>query len=79
MEAQVADDWSTFVDSCNEAILLADEIIENEELSGGHNFAESVKEKVEGMKKWATEKEHATERMFTSAENILGGLERWLD
>lgn len=42
------------------------------------DFAESVREKVTGMKSWMVEHRRVTEKMITALQNIRGGVDRWL-
>jgi len=67
-------DWSDFVDLCDDEILRAEDIPE-----AGHDFAMSVTDKLKGMKKWAEENEHATEKMWGAAERMRGGIGKWLN
>jgi hypothetical protein len=41
-------------------------------------FADSVREKVTGMKAWMEEHQRVTEKMVTALQNIRGGVDRWL-
>jgi hypothetical protein len=63
-----------------EAIEYAAEIlIDLEDLpERADDFAESVREKVAGMKSWMVEHRRVTEKMIIALQNIRGGVDRWL-
>lgn len=42
-------------------------------------FAESVETKVSSMKAWIEDKNHVTEKMQSSLENMLSGTNKWLN
>ena len=74
----MADPWMNFVDSCQEALDLSDDILIEPSLSKGHGFAEAVQTKVEKMKDWATDNERVTDKMINALSNIKNGLEKWM-
>lgn len=63
-----------------EAIEYAEEILSDLDNlpERAADFAESVREKVEGMKDWMEEHQTVTEKMVTALENIRAGVDKWL-
>jgi len=63
-----------------EAIEYADEILSDLDNlpERAEEFAESVREKVEGMKDWMEEHQAVTEKMVAALQNIRGGVDKWL-
>lgn len=61
-----------FIRRCKEVL---DEVDDLPTRAG--SFAESVREKVEGMMEWAEEKRRVTERMTESLENMSEGVAKW--
>lgn len=66
--------WEEFVEECDRVLDRIDDLPERAE-----DFADGVREKIEGMRSWSTENEHVTEAMSDAVENIDGGVGRWLD
>lgn len=65
--------WETFVEDCDYLIGLCDEVPER-----GTDFASSVREKAEGMKEWATENRHVTEKMIAAVDRMSEGVAKWI-
>lgn len=63
-----------FIEKCEQALLDATEVPE-----AGEEFAASVSDKIERMKKWAEERNHVTEKQQEALENMCGGIARWLE
>ena len=66
-------DWKQFIRQAEDLLSEIEGIPEK-----GADFAASVRLKVEGMKDWAEENSHVTEKMETSLENIREGVAKWL-
>ena len=66
-------DWQNFVDQCENVLQDIDDIPER-----GEDFAESVREKVEGMMYSAKDRQSVTDNMADALENIADGVSRWL-
>lgn len=69
---QFSDRGKLCLQLCNEILELLPDLPERAE-----EFADSVEEKVLGIKKWA-EIDCVTEKQVRSLENMKGGVERWL-
>ena len=67
-------DWEAEIERCNELIDLCDEVPER-----GEEFASSVQEKAESIAATIEAREHVTERQTQAIDNMMAGVERWLD
>lgn len=66
-------DWDEFVERCSETLERCEELPER-----ARDFGDSCAEKVEGMREWAAEHQHVTEKMEEALDNIRAGVGRWL-
>ena len=64
--------WKAFVKSAHECLSDIDELPERVE-----DYADSVRERVDGMLAWAKDHEHVTEKMDCALENIHEGVLKW--
>jgi len=68
--------------NCNweEAHAQAQELLEllDQLPDAAEEFAESVREKTEGILVWIEESEHVTDAQETALENMFLGAEKWL-
>lgn len=64
--------WEDFIADCDTLLEELDELPERAE-----DFADSVREKVSGMRGWVEENEHVTEKMVTALHNMIDGAARW--
>jgi len=69
-----------FVD-CEEYLSLANETLSRlDELPDeAADFADGVREKLEGMVKFMEQRDVCTEKMAAAIENMASGVDRWLD
>lgn len=67
-------DYEEALGICEQILDLTDDIPE-----AGQSFADSVREKTEGIQYWIEENEHCTEAQGSALENMLAGVERWLE
>lgn len=67
------DEWEAFVSNAEELCARLDELPER-----AADFADGVRERLEGMIEWAREHERVTERMVTALDNMANGVARWL-
>lgn len=61
------------IDLCNEIMQKASEVPEE-----GEDFAESVAEKAESIKKWIQKHDEVTSAQASSLENMSEALDRWI-
>ena len=66
-------DWVLFVDQCDDLLCSLDDLPERAE-----DFADGVRTTIEGMRNWAEDHEHVTEKMQTALENTTFAVEKWL-
>jgi methyl-accepting chemotaxis protein len=66
-------DWKGFVKDANDLIEETEQVP-----PAGAAFAESVTEKIEGMRDWSKENEHVTEKMENALSNMRRGVEKWV-
>jgi len=64
--------WEEFLDNAEQLLADVEELPDRAE-----DFADSVKEKVEGMVDWARDNEHVTGPMETALDNMAAGVARW--
>jgi len=69
-----------FVD-CEEYLSLANETLSRlgELPDEAADFADGVREKLEGMVKFMEQRDVCTEKMAAAIENMASGVDRWLD
>jgi hypothetical protein len=66
------EDWEEFIEEGESLLTRLDDLPDR-----AADFADSVREKVEGMVGWAREHEQATDRMWGALENMSDGVRRW--
>ena len=78
--AKEAIDRSSLKSEVREFVALCDSILDDldEMPDKAEEFTESVREKVSGMRETASTKNFATAKMIAAAENMRGGVDRWL-
>jgi len=64
--------WEEFVEDAEKLLDGLDDLPERAE-----DFAEGVRERLEGMIEWARDNEHATEKMWSALYNMQDGVARW--
>ncbi len=67
-----ASEWEEFVGEAQDLLARLDDLPERAE-----DFADGVRERLEGMIEWAKEKEHVTEAMQSALGNMESGVARW--
>ena len=67
--------WQPFVEGCDECL---DDLVLIPYFARAQVFADSVREKVEGMRDWAEEHEHVTETMEVALANMQEGVNNWI-
>ena len=63
-----------WIDKCNEGVERSEEIPEE-----GEVFAHSVAARLEAIADWIEDHELVTEAQKTAIQNMLDGIERWLE
>ena len=66
-------DWQDFVSDCDSLIRMCEDVPER-----GADFASSVQERVEGMRQWAEENRHVTEKMEAALTRMTDGVAKWM-
>lgn len=66
-------EWEDFVADAESLLCDLDDLP-----SRASGFADSVREKTEGMVAWAQSEEHVTERMREALDNMAAGVARWM-
>ena len=67
------DSWEHFIEDAEKLLRDVDDLPERAE-----EFADGVRERVEGMIEWARDNEHATDKMWSALYNMRDGVARWL-
>lgn len=65
--------WKTFVEDAQELLCGLDELPDRAE-----DFADGVRERVEGMVAWAQEEHHVTPWMIEALERMATAVGRWI-
>lgn len=66
--------WETYLETIEEAVADAERIE-----GPGRDFADSVTEKLEGIKVWVQRTEHITDAQADAVDNMAGGIDRWVE
>jgi hypothetical protein len=65
--------WPDVLAEVDETLAMLDELPDQAE-----EFAASVEDKLEGIKAWIEEKEHATDRQVEAVQNMAAGARKWM-
>ena len=68
-------DYEDFINECQECL---DFIDENKFPEKAEEYIANITEKVRGMKEWADENNHATEKMADSLTRIRESVSKWI-
>ena len=67
-------DYEAFMDECDTVSSRAEDLPD-----AAASFRESVLDKIDGMRQWAADNHHVTDKMLHALDNMRNGVEQWLD